>query len=352
MADYSDDGGDFRAQPLPGAGFGKLVRLRKSGDANHAEAVLAAAEAGPAILPRLLYASDGLLLLPGMDAIADDPALLVRLSRLFGPEVENYHQTLTMKNRIHETVHEILVVSNTPPSIRQPPARPEPPLTADGKLPTQFPHRRGWHTDQSYRRPPPDISLFFAVRPTPQGQGQTLFANGFGAYEALPADLKRRVDGLVGLHVKLGTGRSEKAVRAGEPLLALRPHEHPQRQPVVRVHPVTGKRALYLCEASQMDWVDGPFVGMEPGPDGEGARLLYEIMAHFTQPRFTYAHEWTKGDLLIWDNRNLVHAATWFDAATYGRLMWRTTVRGNPGVEYAGERNSWIPAEDEQATAS
>lgn len=345
MTSHGDDE-PFVTTPLPGATFGNVVRLRIGGGA---AALLAALKADPDSLPRLLYASDGLLMLPGMDAIAEEPQMLVALSEFFGPEVENYRQTLTLLNRIHETVPEIMVVSNVAPTKRKPPALPEPPLTADGRLPTQFPHRRGWHTDQSYRRPPPDISLFFAVKPTPQGQGQTLFANGYAAYEALPTDLRRRVDGLVGLHVKLGTGRSEKAVRAGEPLQPLQPHEQPQRQPVVRVHPVTGRRALYLCEASQMDWVDGPFVGMEPGPDGEGARLLYEIMTHYTQPQFTYVHEWTKGDLVIWDNRNLVHVATWFDADKYGRVMWRTTVRGNPGAEYAGERRSWIPAESEPA---
>lgn len=349
MTGDNEDGGVFIAEPIAGATFGRTVRLRRGG--GDARAVLRDMEADPDALPALLYASDGLLLLPGMDAIKDDPGLLVDLSRCFGPEVENYRETLTVLNQIHETVPEILVVSNVPPTRRKPPARPEPPLTADGKLPTQFPHRRGWHTDQSYRRPPPDISLFFAARPSPQGQGQTLFANGYAAYEALPPDLKQRVDGLVGLHVKLGAGRSERAVRAGEPLLDLLPHERPQRQPVVRVHPVTGRRALYLCEANQMDWVDGPFVGMEPGPDGAGARLLYEIMTHYTQPQFLYVHEWTEGDLVIWDNRNLVHAATWFDADNIDRVMWRTTVRGNPGAEYAGERPSWIAAENDSVPA-
>jgi taurine dioxygenase len=67
-------------------------------------------------------------------------------------------------------------------------------------------------------------------------------------------------------------------------------------------------------------------------------------MAHFTQPRFTYVHEWEPGDLVIYDNRTMVHAATWFDADKHQRLMWRTTVRGNPGDTYAGETASWIPA--------
>ena len=118
-------------------------------------------------------------------------------------------------------------------------------------------------------------------------------------------------------------------------------HQQPQRQPVVRIHPVTGARALYLCEAGQMDWVDGHFAGMEPGPDGDGPALLYALMAHYTKPAFTYAHDWRAGDLIIYDNRSSVHAATWFDAAAHGRVMWRTTVRGNPGDAYAGEAESW-----------
>ena len=350
MSSNRKDGDAFDVSPLPSATFGRLVRLAYGGGA-YAKAVAAAAEADPDALPRALYAGDGLLLLPGMHGIADDPTLLARLSRLFGPEVEDYRRTLTAPHMVHENVPEIFIVSNMPPVGRQPPPRPEPPLTADGRLPTRFPHRRGWHTDQSYRRPPPDISLFFAVLPTPKGQGQTLFANGIGAYAALPAALKQRVDGLVGIHVKPRSGRSETAVRAGETPQPLRPHEQPQRQPVVRVHPVTGKRALYLCEAGQMDWIEGPFVGMQPGPDGDGARLLYEIMAHLTQPQFTYAHDWEQGDLVIWDNRSLVHAATWYDAAAQKRLMWRTTVRGNPGAEYAGEKKSWIPQDEAKITA-
>ncbi len=107
---------------------------------------------------------------------------------------------------------------------------------------------------------------------------------------------------------------------------------------------MTGRRALYLCEYGQMDWLEGPFVGMQPGPHGDAAALLAELMAHLTRPEFVYVHEWTPGDLVVWDNRCLVHAATWFDADKEARVMWRTTVSGNPGAAYAGERKSWIAA--------
>lgn len=328
-------------RPLPGANFGGLLRLRESAGAH---ALVAAAEAEPDALPRALADSSGLLLLHGMDAMTEAPDLLVRLSRIFGAEVEDYRQTLTPLNMVHDTVPEIFVVANRPPASRAPPRRPDPPLTEDGKLPVQFPHRRGWHTDQSYRRPPPDISLFLAVVPIPQGQGQTLFADGTAAYEALPPALKARVDMLEGLHAPSSAKRTRDAVLAGETPRPLAPHEQSQRQPVARVHPVTGNRALYLCEFGQMDWLEGPFVGMQPGPNGDGAALLFELMAHLTQPQFVYVHEWTRGDLVVWDNRCLVHAATWFDADKEERVMWRTTVSGNPGPAYAGERKSWIPA--------
>ena len=327
--------------PLPGAPFGG--RVRAAGDAG-APALIAAAERDPAALPRMLATSGGLLLLPGMDAMVAAPELLVRLSRIFGPEVENYRETLTSPTMVHDSVPEIFLVSNAPPVSRDPPRRPEPPLTTDGQLPTQFPHRRGWHTDQSYRRPPPDVSLFLAVNPVPKGEGQTLFADGTAAYEALPAALKARVDGLDGLHVGLSAERSYDEILAGKTPRALKPRERPQRQPVVRVHPVTGRRALYLCEMRQMDWLEGPFVGLEPGPRGAGAALLFELMTHLTRREFICVHEWSQGDLIVWDNRCLVHAATWFDTTTHDRMMWRTTVSGNPGAAYAGEQKSWVAA--------
>ena len=92
-----------------------------------------------------------------------------------------------------------------------------------------------------------------------------------------------------------------------------------------------------------MDWIEGPFVGLEPGVDGEGANLLYALMSHYTRPRFVHAHSWRRGDLIIYDNRSSIHCATWFDASRYERIMWRTTVAGNPGPEYAGEPKSWLP---------
>ncbi len=321
-------------RPLPKAAFGATVRLGKPLSAGL-----------PDGLPQILAKAGGLLHIPGANAISAEPGLLVRLSRLFGPAVEDYRYLPTGQHMVHKTQPEIFLVTNTVPGARPPPAQPEPPLTADGQLPVQYPHRKGWHTDQSYRRPPPDISLFYAVTPADRTRGQTLFASGILAYEALPSSLKAKIETLQGLHAQPGTGRGRKEALAGQTPRPFAPHERSQPQPVVRVHPVTGERALYLCEYGQMDWFQGPFVGMQPGPHGDGASLLDELMSHYTQPEFVYVHEWTEGDLLVWDNRCLIHAATWYDAEKEQRLMWRTTVRGNPGPIYAGEQRSWIPQE-------
>ena len=105
----------------------------------------------------------GLMVVRGLAALEEAPEQLVRISQVFGPEVEDYRETLTSARFFHQEVPEILVLSNRPPCNHPPPPRPEPALTAAGGLPVQFPHQPNWHTDQSYRRPPPDVSLLFGV---------------------------------------------------------------------------------------------------------------------------------------------------------------------------------------------
>jgi taurine dioxygenase len=336
--------GEVELHPLAGASFGGRLEFANPGGA---ESIIEEMESGPEILQQALYAASGLLMLNGLDEISAAPSLLLRLSRLFGPDIDNYQENGNPALMVHAGVPEIFVVSNAPPVNRWPPPRPNPPICADGSLPITFPHRRGWHSDQSFRRPPPDVSLLYAVLATDRGTGQTLFADCAAAFDALPPAMRARVEDLVGLHAAFGTGRSEDDVRNNRPVPRLRRHEQSQRQPVVRRHPVTGRCALYLCEGSQMDWVDGPFIGLEPGPDGAGADLLYQLMAHITQPQFVYVHDWHSGDALVFDNRTTIHAATWFDAERQQRTLWRTTVSGNPGPQYEGERPSWIPVADE-----
>ncbi len=326
---------DRKVLPLPGANFGRLI------DVDDAETFVDAVEGSPEVLPALLCEAGGILVLKGMGAVSGQPELLVRLSHPFGTEVEDYAVTSNRHNLLHPASSQIIRISNRPPMNFEPPEPPDPPRTAEGGLPVRFPHRRGWHTDQSFRRPPPDISLFYAHEPAPFDQGQTLYADGTGAWERLDDDLAAIAENLVGIHVAPFKGHGEDDVREGREPQVLNERDGPQPQPVVRVHPVSGRKALYLCEREQMDWIHGPFADMEPGVDGEAARLLYRLMRHFTQSALTYAHHWDQGDLVIYDNRCTIHSATWFDAAKHNRDMWRTTVWGNPGPFYDGEARSW-----------
>lgn len=299
-------------------------------------------EGGEEIRTRF-YAAGGLMVVRGLGALERAPELLVRISEVFGPEVENYHETLTSPRFFHDSVPQILVLSNLPPCNHPPPPKPD--AQEAGALPVQFPTQKNWHTDQSYRRPPPDITLLYSVTNPPRHQGQTLYTDCTAAYAALDPETKALIEDLSGIHAPSWIGRTPADVLAGVTPKTLLPHQLPQHHPLVRFHPETGRPSLYICEEKQMDYVEGPIAGLETGPEGEGARLLRALLRHTTGPNFTYVHEWSPGDLVIGDNRCLLHAATWYDAERYARVMWRTTVMGNPGAFYAGEAKSWIPSE-------
>lgn len=324
---------------IEGCGFGVIVQISAPTPDAAVDALLAE---GPSLRSRLNGAG-GLMVIRGLAGLARRPAALVALSRHFGPEVENVRETLTAPRFFHPDVAEVMRLANTPPCSHPPPCRAS--TLPDGGLDVRHPHQTNWHTDQSYRRPPPDVTLLFGLTTPPADQGQTLYADCTDALAALPAPERARLSGLAGIHAASWIGRRPEDVRAGVVPKALLPHQMPQRQPLVRIHPETGRPALYLCQPEQMDHVDGPIAGLETGPDGEGAQMIEALLRHATQPRFVYAHRWRPGDLVIGDNRCLLHAATWYDADTHAREMWRTTVMGTPGPDYAGEAKSWIPAD-------
>jgi taurine dioxygenase len=330
---------DLSFDPLPNAGFGVCVAgLPSTFDA----AVERLVTSGPA-LRAALNAAGGLMIVRGLAPLRNHPEAFVRLAKLFGPEAEDIYQTPTERRFLHDAVREIMVLSNMPPCRHPPPPRPDPAWTDNGALVVSYPEQTNWHTDQSYRRPPPDVTLLLGLITPPPDQGHTLFADCTAAFEALDKDVQDHLAGLEGIHAPGWIGRREEDVIAGlEPKTVL-PHQMPQRQPLVRQHPDTGKQSLYICTEKQMDFVDGPIIGLSKGPEGDGAKLLRKLLRHATQPRFCYAHAWRPGDLIIADNRCLLHAATWYDADTHARLMWRITVMGNAGADYAGEAKSWIP---------
>jgi taurine dioxygenase len=203
----------------------------------HADAILS-----------LFYAARGLMVVKGLQALVDQPQALVELSRLFGAEVEDYHQTLTSARFFHDSVNEILILSNAEPCNHPPPPPPAPKRLlqdqqqSSERLPVQFPAQINWHTDQSYRRPPPDITLLLAVELPPHDQGQTLFADCTAALAALDPARQQALEMLQGIHAPSWVGRSRQAVENGEQPLELLAHQLPQRQPLVRRHPVTNEK--------------------------------------------------------------------------------------------------------------
>ena len=154
--------------PLPGAGFGAAMRFPALSGAREAVAAL---EAAPAVFGDAICARGGLLLLPDMHEITEEPELLMRLSRLLGPEVEDYRNSYSFEDRkwlfnYHDTFPEIIQITNLPPIRTQPSPLPDPPLTGDGLLPVQIPppHADGIRIRASGARRPTSRSSTLSSR--------------------------------------------------------------------------------------------------------------------------------------------------------------------------------------------
>ena len=179
-----------------------------------------------------------------------------------------------------------------------------------------------WHTDTSYRRRPSRCSLLYA-KEVPQRDGRplgdTVFANTIAAYEALPEEMKRRLAGLRAIHRYSARRRVADSPR---PKLSREQlDETPDvAHPIVRTHPYTGRKSLYLTA--------GECVGIGNMPDDEAIELIAELDAHCVRPEFLYRHKWRVGDLLMWDNTSSMHLAICDYALPERRLMHRTTVIG------------------------
>lgn len=178
-----------------------------------------------------------------------------------------------------------------------------------------------WHTDKAYHAVPPMLTTLYAVEMPAEG-GDTEFANTVLAYSALPADLRRRI---AGMRVVFRWGASRAATGDNPRLESGRrdrpPIDHPPvDHPLVRTHPDTGARALYLGNHSSH------ILGL---PDQEGRALLDRLLDHTTQRQFVYAHRWRQGDLVMWDNRCLLHRAVAnYRLSQERRVLHRTVVRG------------------------
>ncbi|MPZ44308.1 MAG: TauD/TfdA family dioxygenase [Betaproteobacteria bacterium] len=182
-----------------------------------------------------------------------------------------------------------------------------------------------WHTDMSYLERPSRGSMLYAIEvPERDGiaRGDTQFADTATAYEALSQETKRKLKGLKAIH-RMTKGYDATSKSSGERLAytAEQRKENPERaHPIVRTHPATGRKCIYLNPLC--------VVGIEGVPDDESEPLLQELYEHCTRPEFVYRHRWRKGDLVMWDNCAAQHLATMDYALPLTRLMHRTTLAG------------------------
>jgi alpha-ketoglutarate-dependent taurine dioxygenase len=172
-----------------------------------------------------------------------------------------------------------------------------------------------WHIDGTHDDIPVFGSLLSGRRLSAVG-GQTEFVNSYAAYEALPPEMKARIDGLRVVH-SVATSMRRAGIDETPQNLAYWASIPDRTHKLVWTHR-SGRKSLVIgCHASHVEGMDR----------AEGEQLLQELLDWATQPRFKYRHEWTVGDLLIWDNTGVLHRAEPYPADS-GRLMHRTTILG------------------------
>ena len=242
------------------------------------------------------------------------PEQQIAFSRRLGP-LEEYFAT----NFLLPGHPEIFVVSN---------------IVENGQPIGKADAGRNWHSDMCFTRNPPRCSLLFALEVPRDEHGQVLgdthFASTQAAYDALTLEMKRRLE-----HLKVRNSTSHAIDRKAQQQLdaggkASQAEREKSRSkfpdvihPLVRVHPVTGRKCLYLSE-----YLSAEIVGV---PRGESEDLITELLAHMTKPEFVYRHSWTEGDLVIWDNCSSLHRATPDFTPEQRRRMHRTTVTSTHG---------------------
>ena len=172
-----------------------------------------------------------------------------------------------------------------------------------------------WHTDSSFKSMPAKLSLLSA-REVPPQDGDTEFASLRAAYASLPQDTADGLENLIAIH-SYTYSRGLIDPNLFTPEQAARVPPVPQR--VVRTNPKNGRKALFL--GSHASHIEGL-------PLDEGRAKLKELLAAATQPQFIYRHRWRPFDLVIWDNRAILHRGCGWDKARYRRVMHRTTVAG------------------------
>jgi taurine dioxygenase len=176
-----------------------------------------------------------------------------------------------------------------------------------------------FHTDYSYLQVPARATMLYSIE-VPAIGGNTLFANQYAAYDDLDDAMKQKIASLVAVHHYGNRKEMNDASRvAASPLTPEQKAKMPLiTHPLVREHPVTGRKALYA--------VSGSSYGIVGVRDDEAVALLDELSAHATQPKYVLSYAYRVGDVVIWDNASLLHSATLTDPAD-PRTLWRITIK-------------------------
>jgi taurine dioxygenase len=233
-----------------------------------------------------------------------DTDAFARFGRLFG-DLE-----INVANQYHEPgFPEVMVLSN---------------MTRDGKPIGLGDAGQGWHTDMSYSKDIALANVLHAIKvPMRDGRplGDTQFRNMHVAYEDLPVDIKRLLEGRTATH-DFAKFWDMMRRRPGSQRAALTPEQRtkkpPVSQPIFRTHPITGRTILY-CNPGYATRIEGM-------PEAESAQLLQFLFEHQAQEKFFYAHTWTEGDVLMWDNIGTLHNAVPDYGADEPRYMRRLQI--------------------------
>jgi taurine dioxygenase len=231
-----------------------------------------------------------------------DEAQLVAFARRFG-EVERIFLT----QYSHPRHPEILYVSN---------------IKENGRDIGHADAGRVWHTDMSYTARPPRATLLYALEvPVENGValGDTHFSSAADAHDSLPVETQQRIAGLRAIHqvagrrARTGTGQQDQALRQAQPAVV---------HPVVRTHPLTARKCLYVSK--------GECEGIEEMAQDEALTLIEVLADRIVEPRFRHTHRWRVRDLLMWDNCSVQHLASFdYQWPRHRRLMHRVTVGGS-----------------------
>ena len=234
-----------------------------------------------------------------------DESQLIAFARRFG-KVERIFLT----HYAHPDYPEIMLVSN---------------IKKNGRDIGHADAGRVWHTDMSYTARPPRATMLYALEvPVEKGValGDTLFSSAAHAHDSLPSEKQQRIAKLRAIHqvagrrARTGTGQEDQALRYQQPAVV---------HPVVRTHPHTGRKCLYVSK--------GECEGIEGMPQDEALALIEELADHTVDARFRHVHRWRVHDLLMWDNCAVQHLASHdYEWPKHRRLMHRITVGGTAPV--------------------